>query len=653
MAVAPGERRTSFGGRRVISFESRRAVEIAAIIESYGGRPVVAPSMQEIPLEAGPEALAFARHLLAGEYQAVIFTTGVGARYLIEMLEPSFPRDRLVAALAATTVVARGPKPVKALRELRVPVTLTVPEPNTWHDILATLDAAPGGFTLAGSQIAVQEYGPGNPEFIEALQARGVRVTRVPVYRWALPADLEPLRAAIRLVCAGDAPVLLFTSATQVEHVAQVAREMGAWDQFREAASRALVASIGPICSDALREHGLPIHLEPEHPRMGHLVKTAASGVQTGGRSGVQDGFGSPPSAIPTPSKASYAPTDSWRDSPFMRACRREPTPYTPIWLMRQAGRYMAEYRDLRARVPFLDLCKSPELVSEVTVTAAERIGADAAILFADILLVVEPMGLKLEYSQGDGPLITPPVRSAADVDRLRELDPAALDYVYQAVRQTRADLKPHLPLIGFSGAPFTIAAYMIEGGASRNFEHTKSLMYRDAGAWHELMRRISRGLVLYLNEQIAAGAGAVQLFDSWVGCLGPADYREFVLPHSRSVIEAISPGAPVIHFGTGTATLLDDMRAAGGDVIGLDWRVELDRGWQQVGHDRAVQGNLDPVALLADIATVRERARRILTQAAGRPGHIFNLGHGILPQTPVDNAIALIDAVHEMSARP
>jgi uroporphyrinogen decarboxylase len=335
-----------------------------------------------------------------------------------------------------------------------------------------------------------------------------------------------------------------------------------------------------------------------------------------------------------------------------MRACRREAVPYTPVWLMRQAGRYMKEYRELRERVSFLELCKSPALVSEVTCSAAERIGADAAILFADILLVVEPMGLKLEYTRGEGPVIEPAVRAAEDVDRLRELDPAALEYVYQAVRQTRADLPPGMPLIGFSGAPFTVAAYMIEGGASRNFEHTKGLMYRDVGAWHELMQKIARGLVHYLNGQVDAGAGAIQLFDSWVGCLSPEDYREYVLPHSRAVIAGVRAGVPVIHFGTGTATLLDDMRNAGGDVIGLDWRVELDRGWATVGHDRAVQGNLDPVLLLSDVNTIRERARRILAQAGGRPGHIFNLGHGILPATSVENVIALIDAVHELSER-
>jgi uroporphyrinogen decarboxylase len=241
-------------------------------------------------------------------------------------------------------------------------------------------------------------------------------------------------------------------------------------------------------------------------------------------------------------------------------------------------------------------------------------------------------------------------VREAADVDRTREIDPAELGYVYEGVRATRAALKPQTPLIGFAGAPFTLASYIIEGGSSRNYEHTKGLMYRDPGAWHALMARLARGLVGYLNGQIEAGAQAIQLFDSWVGALSPEDYREFVLPHSRAVIQGLPPSVPVIHFGTGTATLLPDMKAAGGDVIGLDWRVDLAQEWARLGPEVGVQGNLDPVVLCADLETIRKRTRRILEQAAGRPGHIFNLGHGILPQTPVENAIALIDLVHELS---
>ena len=336
-----------------------------------------------------------------------------------------------------------------------------------------------------------------------------------------------------------------------------------------------------------------------------------------------------------------------------MRACRREAVPYTPIWLMRQAGRYMPEYRDVRAKTTFLELCKTPSLAAEVTVTAAERLGVDAAIIFADILLILEPMGTELEFAQGEGPVIHNPVRKAADVDRLREVeDPQALHFVYEAIAETRSALKPDIPLIGFSGAPFTLASYLIEGGGSKNYVHTKRLMYDDAGAWHTMMSLIARALAKYLNAQIEAGAQAVQLFDSWVGSLSPDDYREYVLPHTREVIRNVTPGVPVLHFGTGTAALLELMREAGGDVMGLDWRVRLDDGWRRVSHDVAVMGNLDPIALFAKQDVLRAHARRILDQADRRPGHIFNLGHGILPETPVENVIALVEMVHEMSHR-
>jgi len=308
----------------------------------------------------------------------------------------------------------------------------------------------------------------------------------------------------------------------------------------------------------------------------------------------------------------------------------------------------MPEYQAVRAKTGFLELCKTPSLAAEVTVTAAERLGVDAAIIFADILLILEPMGVDLEFAHGEGPVIHNPVRRGNDVDRLRQLeDVSALDFVNEAIRQTRRALKPDVPLIGFSGAPFTLASYLTEGGGSKNYVHTKQLMYNDAGAWHAMMSLISSSLVKYLNAQIEAGAQAVQLFDSWVGCLNPDDYREFVLPHTRAVIQNVTPGVPVIHFGTGTAALLELMREAGGDVIGLDWRVRLDEGWQRVGHDVAVMGNLDPVALFSNREVLLTQARRILDQADKRPGHIFNLGHGILPETPVENVIALVEFVH------
>jgi uroporphyrinogen decarboxylase len=338
---------------------------------------------------------------------------------------------------------------------------------------------------------------------------------------------------------------------------------------------------------------------------------------------------------------------------PFLAACQRRPTGFTPVWLMRQAGRYLPEYRAIRSRLGFLDLCKTPEAAAEVTVLPVERLGVDAAILFADILLVVEPMGVGLEFASGEGPLIHRPIRSTADVKRLAEADPVdTVPFVFETVRRARAALGERVPLIGFAGAPFTVASYLIEGGASRDYLRTKRLMYADAGAWHALLEMLARTMARYLNGQIAAGAQAVQLFDSWVGTLAPDDYRAFVLPHTQAVIRALPAGVPVIHFGTGTAGLLEAMRSAGGAVIGLDWRVDLGEAWTRLGPDVAVQGNLDPAALLASPAEIRRRVQAILARAGGRPGHIFNLGHGVLPDTPVEHVVAMVQAVHELSAR-
>ena len=347
------------------------------------------------------------------------------------------------------------------------------------------------------------------------------------------------------------------------------------------------------------------------------------------------------------------AETAPWHDSPFLRACRREPTTVTPVWLMRQAGRYMPEYREVRAKVAFLDLCRRPELATEVTVTAAERLGVDAAILFADILLILQPLGFELEFAKGEGPVIHNPVRDASDVDRIRSMDdPSALGYVLEAVRMIRAALRPELPLIGFAGAPFTLACYAIEGGGSRHYERAKAFMYRDQGAWNALLERLVDATAGYLNAQAAAGAQALQLFDSWVGNLSPADYARFVQPHVRRLFAKLVPGVPVIHFGTDTGALLELQRDAGGSVIGLDWRVPLDAAWARLGDRVAVQGNLDPVVLFAPRDELARQTRRVLDEAGARPGHIFNLGHGILPHTPVDNVLHLVDLVHNHRPR-
>ncbi len=343
-----------------------------------------------------------------------------------------------------------------------------------------------------------------------------------------------------------------------------------------------------------------------------------------------------------------------WHDSPLMKAARREPVDRVPIWLMRQAGRYMAEYRELRRKTGFLELCKNPDLCAELMLSAVERLGVDAAIVFSDLLLILEPLGFQLEFTADEGPLLHNPIRGPQDVDRAGELESIdALQFVMEAVRKTRAGLAEELPLIGFAGAPFTLAAYAVEGESSRDYHRTKTLMYADAGAWDTLMGRLARAVTLYLNAQIDAGAGMVQLFDTWAGCLGVDDYRRHVLPHTRRVIEAVAPRVPVIHFATGNPALLPLLSEAAGKtkaqtVIGVDWRVRLDDAWRAIGHDMAIQGNLNPAVLLTNPAEIRRRAKEILDQAAGRPGHIFNLGHGVLPQTPIENVIALVDAVHE-----
>jgi uroporphyrinogen decarboxylase len=337
----------------------------------------------------------------------------------------------------------------------------------------------------------------------------------------------------------------------------------------------------------------------------------------------------------------------------FLKACRREPVDYTPVWFMRQAGRYMREYQAVRQKHSILEVCKTPDLAAQVTLQPIERFPLDAAIIFADILLPLEPMGLTLEFVESEGPVIRNPVRDRAAVERLRVIDGDELNYVGEAIRVACRALAGRVPLIGFAGAPFTLASYAIEGGGSRHYIRTKQFMYREPEAWHRLMDKLARVVTGYLRRQIRAGAQAVQLFDSWVGCLSPADYAEYVQPHVQLIFEGLKrEQVPLIHFGTGTASLLRLMRQAGGDVIGVDWRVRLDEAWAVIGHDVAIQGNLDPVALFAPLHELERRVDEILRRAEGRPGHIFNLGHGILPQTPVESVAAVAELVHKLSQR-
>lgn len=341
-------------------------------------------------------------------------------------------------------------------------------------------------------------------------------------------------------------------------------------------------------------------------------------------------------------------------DDRFLRACRREPVDCTPVWFMRQAGRYLPEYQEVRAGHGILEVCKTPALAVEVTLQPVRRFAVDAAIIFADILLPLEPMGLSVSFAAGEGPVIGPPVRSAADVAALRPVNPEAdLGFVLESIGQARAALAGQVPLIGFAGAPFTLASYAIEGSGSRNYVETKRLMYRDPEAWHDLMGRLTDAVTSFLLAQVAAGAQAVQVFDSWVGALSPDDYAEYAYPYTQRIFAALADsGVPRIHFGTGANTLLPMMASAGCDVIGLDWRIPLDDGWALAGKDLAVQGNLDPVALFAPEHEIERRVLDIVKRADGRPGHIFNLGHGILPGTPPEAVGFVADLVHRATRR-
>src|SRR5262245_27880669 len=635
----------NFANLRVAALESRNAAEMTRLIEKFGGRSFVSPSMREVPIQQNREAIDFAHRLITGEIDVMIFLTGVGFRHLLAAVEKHVERQRYLNALSDITTICRGPKPVAAMSEVGLKPTHRVPEPNTWRELLATID---GGVPIANHAVGLQEYGITNRSLIAGLEARGAKVVNVRVYQWELPEDTAPLAANIRAIAAGERDVLIFTSAHQVANLLRMAQQLGLEQPLRDALPKMVVASVGPTTSEMLRDHELPVDIEPEHPKMGPLIAAAAEKADEIIER--KRHF----SVVSTQAQAQplhhAAP---WQNSPFLRACRRESTDFTPVWLMRQAGRYMEEYRKVRGQTSFLELCKSPQLCSEIMCTAVERLGVDAAIIFSDLLPILEPMGLELDFAKGEGPVIYNPVRAPADVDRVIELEELdSLDFVFETVRQTRADLPNRIPLIGFAGAPLPLAAYTIEGGARRSFLHTQTLMYRDEAAWKTLMERLSRSIARYFNGQIAAGAQCVQLFDSWVGCLGVDDYRRYVLPYVQQIIAALTPGVPVINFATGNPALLPLLAEAGGHVIGIDWRIRLDDAWKTVGYERAVQGNLDPLVLLADKSEIRRRAKEILDQASNRAGHIFNLGHGVVPQTPPENAIALVRAVHELSRR-
>ncbi|MCG8648721.1 MAG: uroporphyrinogen decarboxylase [Pirellulales bacterium] len=630
-----------FNGLRVAALESRRCDDMARLISRCGGQAHVSPSMREVPIEPNRPAIDFAYRLMTGHISVVVLMTGVGFRYLLRAIERHLDKQRFLDSLSDIITVCRGPKPVAAMREVGLTPSYRVPEPNTWRELLQTIDAH---VPVANQTVGLQEYGITNASLVAGLEARGATVESVRVYGWEFPENTSLLEENVRALAAGQREVLLLTSAHQVVNLLRMAERLQIVEQLRQGLHHTVVASIGPTTSQMLEECDIHVDLEPSHPKMGHLVSEAARrcGSLAAAKKRMQ---------MSLPSRGVDVMNHPSCNSLFMRACRGEATERTPIWLMRQAGRYMGEYREVRARQSFLELCRNPVLCSEVMCTAVDRLGVDAAIIFSDLLPLLIPMGFELEFVAGDGPVIHNPIHGSQDVDRVGELnDPAELDFVFETVRRTRADLPESIPLIGFAGAPFTLASYAIEGGGSRQYTRTKALMHGDRGAWSALMDKLSAAIIVYLNQQIAAGAQCVQLFDSWAGCLSPEDYTQHVLPWMKQIIAGILPGVPVINFATGNPELLPLLRGDRRTVVGVDWRIPLDVAWQRIGHDCSVQGNLDPSVLLAEPDVIRQRADRLLKSVAGRPGHIFNLGHGVLKETPVEHAIALVESVKDLS---
>ncbi|EMI45925.1 uroporphyrinogen decarboxylase [Rhodopirellula sp. SWK7] len=645
----------NFSGLRIASLESRRAEDMARLITKFGGEACVSPSMREVPIEPNRPAIDFAYRVITGEIPIVIFMTGVGFRYLLKSTEKHVDSQRFIDALSDITTIARGPKPASAMKQAGITATHRVPEPNTWRDLLRTIDE---GIPVANQVVGIQEYGVTNTSLIAGLEARGAIPETVRVYGWEYPEDTGPLEENVKAIAKGERDILLLTSAHQVVNMLRMADSLNLTEALRDGLAQTAIVSIGPTTSDMLRESDIHVDMEPSHPKMGHLVSESAREATTLVEKRRTAYQAESTTRVSMTSSSDREPLTAIDDHPsqsslFMMACRGEPTPRTPIWLMRQAGRYMQEYRSVRSQQTFLELCANPALCSEVMCTAVERLGVDAAIIFSDLLPILVPMGFDLEFVKGDGPVIHNPVRTASDIDRVKPLDnPQDLGFVYETVRQTRKDLPESIPLIGFAGAPFTLASYAIEGGGSKQYAATKQLMRANDGGWAALMDRLTDAIIVYLNEQIAAGAQCVQLFDSWAGCLSAADYTRFVLPWMQRIIAGVMPGVPLINFATGNPELLPLLRGDRRTVVGVDWRIDMTSAWKRIGHDISVQGNMDPTVLLTDPKTIRAAAKELLDQVGDRPGHIFNLGHGVMQMTPVENAIELVRAVQELSVR-
>ena len=593
-----------------------------------------------------PELKNFVNQLITGEVDVVLFLTSDGLTRFMDRAIKSIDRVRLANSLNDIRTVAVGTLVDQNLRSHDIVPTMSVPDDVDWRELLVTLDQeCPVTNMAVGLEVTANVH-----ELVAGLEARGANVLQLDAHAFQRTDPTAAEQDILDAIEDGQLGTLLFPNPVCAARFAALI-SLRDLPSLKRNTEQLVVMALGAETQQILCDRGIACDVMLSQSQLRAEIQNANSA------SAAMSAIGIGKERVkPRPSNTNSASQDqsaAWYNSPFMKAVRREPVDVTPIWMMRQAGRYMQEYRDVRSNVSFLDLCKNPQLCSEVMCTAVARLGVDAAIIFSDLLPILEPMGCELEYVKGDGPVIHNPIMQPSDVDRIVPLDSnEQLDFVMETVRLTRSELPADMPLIGFAGAPFTLASYMIEGKSNRTFARTKQIMFGDPEAWDVLMSKLVQSIIIYLKGQIEAGAQCVQLFDSWAGCLSTSDYRSHVLPHVNQVIDAIAPLAPVINFATGNPALLPELAAGQAQVVGIDWRVDLDNAWEIVGHDRAVQGNLDPTVLLTDLEQIRSHAERVLKHADNRNGHIFNLGHGILPTTPVGNAIALVEIVHELSAR-
>lgn len=612
----------------------------------------------------------FTGHLLTGMVDAVIFRTGAGVTHFLEVVSRQHDARRVTDLLHDSQIIAASRQAASALAAASIAhiaafstdvndAAAPPPQPTgSWRNVLIAMDQHFPPQQLTSNPMLNMTLGLEECEdwfsLSSGLEARGARVLPIPVFATSAPQVKNSVIVFFEQLEAQNIQVLLFNSPVEASKFAFLAKRFSRARLTNHLLDHHIVIAVGNDTREILADRCYPVDLTlPKSlPNSSTLssesIETMAATIPQL-QSQKQNSY----IKMSGPTSSSNDSNAPWYNSPFMKACRGEPTDVTPIWMMRQAGRYMSEYREVRANVSFLDLCANPQLCSEVMCTAVEKLGVDAAIIFSDLLPILVPMGCDLEFVKGDGPVIHNPVRTTKDIDRIKPLDSnAELEFVMETVRQTRQDLPADMPLIGFAGAPFTLASYMIEGGSSRNYAATKQIMFSDPAAWDQLMQHLVTSISIYLKGQIEAGAQCVQLFDSWAGCLSFEDYSKRVHPYVQQIIASLPADVPVINFATGNPSLLPLLADTRASVIGIDWRTRLDDAWQTVGYDRAVQGNLDPTVLLTNPDEIRKQAKFVLDQAAGRAGHIFNLGHGILPMTPVENAIALVDIVHELSSK-